>query len=154
MLLDRFGQPNKFWKKSYKKWWNIQVWVLWRSSRRHTEKSPGFARNQPSFQGHLLNVRLGLLLDAISGRLEDFRLGRSGRSNMIFRGRPRDVLETNICRLGKFRKSREYTATVLSINQNLDSKVIAVTDTDRLETMSQSPYSKISKRKKRTGSWS
>ena len=50
---------------------------------------------------------------------------------MIFRGRPRDVLETNICWLGKFRKSREYTVTGLSINQNLDSKVIAVTDTDR-----------------------
>ena len=55
---------------------------------------------------------------------------------MIFRGRPRDVLETNICWLGKFRKSREYTVTGLSINQNLDSKVIAVTDTDRLETIS------------------
>ena len=36
----------------------------------------------------------------------------------------------------KFKKFREYAVTGLSINQDLDSKVIAVTDTDRLETIS------------------
>ena len=39
MLLDRFGPSNKFWNKSYKKWWNIQVWVLWTSSRGRPENA-------------------------------------------------------------------------------------------------------------------
>ena len=33
MLLDRFGQSNKFWKEIYKKHCDIQVWVLCRSPR-------------------------------------------------------------------------------------------------------------------------
>ena len=37
MLLHRFCQSNKFWKKSLKKCWDIQVWVLWRSSRERPE---------------------------------------------------------------------------------------------------------------------
>ena len=44
MLLDRFGQSNKFWKKSYKKYWNIQVWVLWRSSKGRSENVLGTSR--------------------------------------------------------------------------------------------------------------
>ena len=36
----------------------------------------------------------------------------------------------------KFKKSREYAVTDLSIHQDLDSKVITVTDADRLETIS------------------
>ena len=35
-----------------------------------------------------------------------------------------------------FKKSREHVVTVLSINQDLDSKISAVCDTDRLETIS------------------
>ena len=36
----------------------------------------------------------------------------------------------------KFKKSREYAVTGLSTNQDLGSKIIAVTDTDRLEIIS------------------
>ena len=44
MLLDRFGQSNKFWKKSSKKSWDLQVWVFWRSSRGHPENVLGTSR--------------------------------------------------------------------------------------------------------------
>ena len=67
MLFDRFGQSNKFWKKNYKNCWNIQVWVLWRSSR---------GRPKSTSQGRLLNVKLGRPLDIILGRPRDVRLGR------------------------------------------------------------------------------
>ena len=36
----------------------------------------------------------------------------------------------------KFKKSREYAVTGLSTNQDLGFKIIAVTDTDRLEIIS------------------
>ena len=46
-----------------------------------------------------------------------------------------DLAEKNEIEEVKFKKSREYALTGLSINQDLHSKVIAVTDNDRLETM-------------------
>ena len=99
MILDRFGQSNNFWEKSYKKYWNIQVWVLWRSSK---------GRLESTSQGRPLNVRLGRPQHIILGRPRDVRSGSPRRSNRIFRGRPgdvggecpRDVLGTNICQLG------------------------------------------------------
>ena len=36
----------------------------------------------------------------------------------------------------KFKKSREYAITGLSINQDTGSTKVAITDTDRLETLS------------------
>ena len=47
-----------------------------------------------------------------------------------------NLAEKNEVEEVKFKKFREYAVTCLSINQDLDSKVIAVTDTDRLETIS------------------
>ena len=47
----------------------------------------------------------------------------------------------------KFKKTREYAVTGLSINQDLDSKVIALTDTDKLETISNL-IQKLAKKKK------
>ena len=44
MLLDRFGQSNKFWKKSEKKVWDMQVGVIWRSSKRRLENFLGTSR--------------------------------------------------------------------------------------------------------------
>ena len=46
-----------------------------------------------------------------------------------------DLAEKNEIEEVKFKKSGEYAVTGLSINQDLHSKVIAVTDNDRLETM-------------------
>ena len=46
-----------------------------------------------------------------------------------------DLAEKNEIEEVKFKTSREYALTGLSINQDLHSKVIAVTDNDRLETM-------------------
>ena len=96
----RFGQSNKFWKKSL----DIQGCGLWRSSR---------GRPESTSQGRPLNVRLRRPLDVISGRPQDVRLRRPRE---VRSGRPRDdqigslgdVLETlegdalgtNICRLG------------------------------------------------------
>ena len=75
-----------------------KVWVLWRSSR---------GRPESTSQGRPLNVRLGRPLDVISGRPQDVRLGRPrdgqiGSLGDVGGGRPRDVLGTNICRLGRF----------------------------------------------------
>ena len=65
-------------KEKLKKNWNIQVWVLWRSSR---------GRPEWTSQGRPLNVRLGHSLDVISGRPQDVRLGRT---QDVRSGRPRD----------------------------------------------------------------
>ena len=82
MLLDRYGQSNKFWKKSWKKSWDIQVWILWKSSRRCSESVLGTSWiNLPwmSLQHQTLDV--------ISGHPQDVRLGRP---RDVRSGRPRD----------------------------------------------------------------
>ena len=115
MLLDRFGQSNKFWKKSYKKCWNIQVWVLWRSSRGHPENVlrmsrinlPGTSderqirtssrRHFSTSPGRYIRTTLGQQIGRSPGRSDRIFRGRLGDVGM---GRPRDDLGTNICRLG------------------------------------------------------
>ena len=47
----------------------------------------------------------------------------------------------------KFRKSREYAVTVLSINQDIHSDLVEVTDTDRQEAISNLTQ-RLSKQKK------
>ena len=49
----------------------------------------------------------------------------------------------------KFKKSREYAATGLSINQDLDSRVIAAADTDRLEIISSLIQKSVKEKKER-----
>ena len=99
----RFGQSNKFWKKSL----DIQVWVLSRSSRGRPENVLGTSRiNLPGTSlERQIKTSPGRHFRTSPGR----QIGTSpGRSNRIFRGRPgdvgggrpRDVLGTNICRLG------------------------------------------------------
>ena len=114
MLLDRFGQSNKFWKKSYKKYWNIQVWVLWRSSKGRSENVLGTSRINllrtslecqiRTYPGHHFRTSPGHYIRTFPG----YQIGMSPRrSNRIFRVRPGDigeecpqnVLGTNICRL-------------------------------------------------------
>ena len=46
-----------------------------------------------------------------------------------------NLAEKNKVESVKLKKSREYAVTGLSINQDLDSKVIDVTDSGRLETI-------------------
>ena len=132
MLLDRFGQSNKFWKKSYKKCWNIQVWVLWRSSRGRPENVLGTSRiNLPGTSlerqiktspGRHFRTSPGRQIGTSPGR----QIGTSlGRSNRIFRGRPgdveggrpRDVLGTNICWLGMWLVARNIV-----FERNIDEK--------------------------------
>ena len=110
----RFGQSNKFWKKSLKKL-DIQVWVLSRSSRGRPENVLGMSRI------NLPGTSLERKIKTSPGR--HFRMSREsligtspGRSNRIFRGRPRDirggrprdVLGTNICRLGILKITYDY----------------------------------------------
>ena len=107
MLLDRFGQSNNFWKKSYKKYWNIQLWVRWRSSKGCPEKVLGTSRiNLPGTSlERQIRTPPGHCIRTSPGR--QIRMSPR-RSNRIFRGRPGDVggecpwdnLGTNTCRLG------------------------------------------------------
>ena len=53
--------------------------------------------------------------------------------NNIFLG---NLAEKNKVESVKFKKSREYVFTGLSINQDTGSKEVAITGTDRLETFS------------------
>ena len=46
------------------------------------------------------------------------------------------LTETNEVKKVKFRRSIEYAVTGLSINQDIDSGLIVVTDTDRQEAIS------------------
>ena len=92
----RFGQSNKFWKKSWKKKLDTQVWVLSRSSRGRPENVLGTSRiNLP-----------GTPLERQIKTSPRRQIGMPpGQSNRIFRGRPGyvggvrpwDVLGTNIC---------------------------------------------------------
>ena len=93
MLLDRFGQSNKFWKKTYKKCWNIQV--------EYSEDPLGnvlrtsWGRPESTSQERPLNVRLGRPLNVISGYPQDVKLGRSwdgqiGSLGDVRSGCPRD----------------------------------------------------------------
>ena len=68
-----------------------------------------WGRLKSTSQGRPLNVRLGRPLDVISGRPQDVRSGRPRYGQIgslgdvlgtLVGGRPRDVLGTNICRLG------------------------------------------------------
>ena len=108
----RFGQSNKFWKKSL----DIQVWVLSRSSRGRPENVLGTSRiNLPGTSlERQIKTSPGRHFRTSPGR----QIGTSpGRSNRIFRGRPgdvgggrpRDVLGTNICRLGNITTSMQLS---------------------------------------------
>ena len=58
-------------------------------------------------------------------------------------------MEKNEVEKGKFKNSREYAVTGLSINPHLDPKVITVTDTDRLETIGKLIQKIVKPRKER-----
>ena len=106
MLLDRFGQLNKFWKKNLKKFWDIQTWVLWNSSRGRSENVLGTSRiNLPgtslerhirTFHGRHFRTFPGRQIRTSPGWSN--RIIRRRREDVEWR-RPRDVLRTNICRL-------------------------------------------------------
>ena len=90
----RFGQSNKFWKKSL----DIQVWVLSRSSRGRPENVLG--TSQINLPGTSLKRQIktspGRHFRTFPGRQIGTSLGRQigmspGRSYRIFRGRPGDV---------------------------------------------------------------
>ena len=89
----RFGQSNKFWKKSL----DIQVWVLSRSSRGRPENVLGTSRiNLPGTSlERQIKTSLGRHFRTSSERQIGTSLWRQietspGRSNRIFRGRPGD----------------------------------------------------------------
>ena len=50
----------------------------------------------------------------------------------------------------KFKKSREYAITGLSINQDTGSTKVAITDTDRLETLSNLIQRLVKKKQNQT----
>ena len=99
MLLDRFGQSNKICKKSLE---NVDMQmstlkILWGTSRINVSGT-SLKRQIGTSHGHHFRT------------FPRRQIGTSpGRSNRIFRGlpgdvggeRPREVLGTNICRLGK-----------------------------------------------------
>ena len=92
MLLDRFGQSNKFWKKSSNKFWDILVWVLRRSSRARRENVLGTSRiNFPGTSlEHQIRTSPGRHFQTSPRR--QIRLS-PGWSNRIFKGRPGNVWE-------------------------------------------------------------
>ena len=92
MLLDRFGQSNKFWKKSSNKFWDILVWVLRRSSRGRRENILGTSRmNLP---GTSLERQIRTSPGSHFQTSRRRQIGTSsGWSNRIFKGRPGNVWE-------------------------------------------------------------
>ena len=110
MLLDRFDQSNKFQRKVKRNFGSFEgpLANVLRTS---------WGRPESTSLGYPLKVRLGRPLDVISGLPQDVRSGgprdvRLGRSRdgqmgplgddlrTLEEGCPRDVLGTNICRLG------------------------------------------------------
>ena len=103
-----YKYKNKFWEKSLKKNWDIKF-VYSEDALGHVVKT-SCRRVESTSQGRPLNLRLGC-----PGRHFRTSLGRQirtspGWSNWIFMGRPgdvggghsRDVLGTNVFRLGSF----------------------------------------------------
>ena len=141
----RFGQSNKFWKKSEKKV-DIQVWVLSRplgskSSCGRPENVLGTSRiNLPGMSlerqiktspGRHFRTSPRRQIGTSPGR----QIGTSpGLSKKIFRGRPRDfgearprdVLGTNICQLGNFNAQGAFLITFL-IHNDLSTNSEALT---------------------------
>ena len=58
-----------------------------------------------------------------------------------------NLAEKNEVEEVKFKKSKEYAITVLSIKQDIDSSVVAVTDTDRQEVLSNLIQRLVKKKK-------
>ena len=81
MLLERFAQSNKFWKKSFKK--------IWTSKFEYSEGSVGnvlrtsWGHPELTSQGRPFNIRLGRPQDVRLGPPQDGQIGSLG-----------DVLET------------------------------------------------------------
>ena len=95
----RFGQSNKFWKKSL----DIQVWVLSRSSRGRPENVLG--TSQINLPGTSLKRQVktspGRHFRTFSGRQIGTSSGWSNRSlGDVLGTLGRVVLGTNMCRLG------------------------------------------------------
>ena len=61
-----------------------------------------------------------------------------------------NLAEKNEVEEVKFKKSKEYAITVLSIKQDIDSSVVAVTDTDRQEVLSNLIQRLVKKKKTQT----
>ena len=114
MLLDRFGLSNKFWKKTSKNFWDIQIWVLSRSSRECPENVLG--TSQINLSGTSLERQIRTSTGRQFRTCTRCQIGTPsgcqirtslGWSNRIFRGRPGDVggeppgnaLGINTCRL-------------------------------------------------------
>ena len=92
MLLSRFGQSNKFWKKSSNKFWDILVWVLRSSSTGRPENVLGTSRI------NLPGTSLERQIRSSPGRhfqtTPRRQIGASpGWTNRIFKGRPGKVWE-------------------------------------------------------------
>ena len=122
MLLDRFGESNKFWKKTSKNFWDIQIWVLSRSSRECPENVIG--TSQIKLSGMSLERQIRTSTGRQFRTYKRCQIGTSsgrqirtslGWSNRIFRGRPGEVgggrpgnvLGINTCRLGTLFISNE-----------------------------------------------
>ena len=114
MLLDRFGLSNKFWKKTSKNFWDIQIWVLSRSSRECPENVLG--TSQINLSGTSLERQIRTSTGRQFRTYTRCQIGTPsgcqirtslGWSNRIFRGRPGEVgggppgnaLGINTCRL-------------------------------------------------------
>ena len=114
MLLDRFGQSNKFQKKKKKKFRDIQQMTPHRPYDVFSRSFRGRPENVlRTSWGHPESTSLGHQIRASPGRHCEMSPGRHigtspGWSNKIFKGcpgdvgggHPRDVTGTNICRLG------------------------------------------------------
>ena len=92
MLLDRFGQSNKFWIKSSKKFLDILVWVLRRSSIGRRENVLG--TSQINLPGTSLEHQIRTSPRRHFQTTPQRQIGTSpGWSNRIFKGRPGNVWE-------------------------------------------------------------
>ena len=102
-LLDRFDQSKQFRKKSKKKFWDIQLItphlpsdILWRPHRGRPENVLGtFRINLPATS---LNVRIGRLVEVISGRPQHVRSGRLRESQIRSVGNALGMLVANVFR--------------------------------------------------------
>ena len=75
LLLDRFGQPNKFRKISKKKISNIVLKTCFGGPLREFLKA-SWGRPESTSQGRPIDVRLGRPLNVISARPQDVRSRR------------------------------------------------------------------------------
>ena len=156
-----FGQKGRFWPKTQKTGHVTYAQTLIKKltkNYKQKQKNKKKVSYQKSFRAEKgpsqISYRPGCELDILSyrlywGSIHIFYEELTVDENNIFTA---NIAEENEIEEVRFQQSKEYAVAGLSINQDIVSRLVAVTDTNRQEAISNS-IQKLVTEKKRSRSW-